>query len=203
MRIYISTFFLILTALFSQAACSRSEETTTANANAAASPSAIETKSETAAKTEISEPKAKLKSQAEEISQTLESGNYERLVDLTHPKVLEMTGGREKMIAASKEVMDASKKQGIEIISTEVGEPTDFVPVGKDLFSTVPFTIVLKMPNGKVKQESTVVGISGDNGANWKFVNGINQEKFKEMFPDAAAKIQIPEQGAPIPVKDK
>jgi hypothetical protein len=201
MRIYIFTFFLIFAALFSQTACSRTEEPTTANKNAPVQPT-IEQRSEIT-KTVNAEPKARLKSQANEISQTLENGNYDKLADLTHPKVLEMSGGREKMIAASKEVMDVTKKQGIEIVSTEVGEPNDFVPVGKELFSTVPFTAVLKMPNGKVKQESMVVAISGDNGANWKFVNGINQEKFQEMFPDAAGKIQIPEQSAPVPVKDK
>jgi hypothetical protein len=147
-------------------------------------------------------PNERLKSQAEEISKTLVNGDYDRLADLTHPKVLEMTGGREKMISVSKEFMDASKKQGIEIVSTTVGEPNESVPVGNELFATVPFSIVLKTPKGNLKQQSMVVGISSDNGANWKFVNGINQEKFNEMFPEAAGKIKIPEQGAPVPVKE-
>jgi hypothetical protein len=200
MKFYFFTFCLIFTILFSQAACSRTEPETV-NTNTAAQQT-NEQKNQ-AVKTDAVDSKARLKSQAEEISQTLTNGNYDRLADLTHPKVLEMTGGREKMISVSKEMMDASKKQGIEILSAEVGEPKEAVPVGNELFATVPFAVVLKMPNGKVKQESTVVGISTDNGANWKFVNGINQEKFKEMFPEAAGKIQIPDQGAPIPVKDK
>lgn len=196
MKLNFLTFFLILSFVVSQIACSRSE-TETANSNIAAN-AAIPTgqKSETAAA-----PQAKLKTQAEEISQTLANGNYERLADLTHPKVLEMTGGREKMISVSREFMDSSKKQGIEIVSTTVGEPNESVKIGDDLFATVPFAIVLKTPKGSFRQQSTVVGISSDNGANWKFANGINQERFNEMFPAAAGKITIPEQGVPEAVK--
>lgn len=199
MKIYIFTFLLIFAILFLQAACSHTE---TANSNAAVQPAATEQKNQ-AAITETSAPKERLKSQAEEISKTLVNGDYDRLADLTHPKVLEMTGGREKMISVSKEFMDSSKKQGIEIVSTTVGDPNESIPVGDALFATVPFSIVLKTSRGNLKQESMVVGISNDNGANWKFANGINQEKFNEMFPEAAGKIKIPEQGAPVPVKDK
>lgn len=47
-----------------------------------------------------------------------------------------------------------------------------------------------------------MIGISNDNGENWKFVSGINQEKFRDVFPKAADKIQIPAEKLPVMIEN-
>lgn len=194
-----------------QISCSQTDLINSNSTSANLSNSAAINTNSIAANTNSAEPpktldanaqRSNLKAQAEEASQTIKNHDYAKLADYTHPKALEGQGGREKLIAESKEAIEQLKREGFEIISVEIGEPEEIVAIENELFAVVPLTAIVKAPKGKMKQSSSIVGISDNNGANWKFVNGINQEKFKEMFPNAAAKVRIP-QDALTPVKDK
>lgn len=143
-----------------------------------------------------------LKLQALEVGKLVKSGDFERLADYTHPKVFEMAGGREALIKNGREAVEELKKEGFEIVSTKVGEPKDAVAVGEELFSNVPMTVMLKTPKGTIQQETTLVAVSNDNGANWKFLSDMNQERFKALFPIAATRLQIPED-KDVPVTQK
>jgi hypothetical protein len=53
---------------------------------------------------------------AAENSAALTSGNYARLVDLTYPKLVEMLGGRDKMIEVLRSGAEDMKAQGSAIL---------------------------------------------------------------------------------------
>jgi hypothetical protein len=74
---------------------------------------------------------------AAENSAALTSGNYARLVDLTYPKLVEMIGGRDKMIEVLRSGTEDMKAHGSAILGAEVAEPPEIVTAGDKQFAIV------------------------------------------------------------------
>lgn len=136
--------------------------------------------------------------QAEQIADFFIKGEYDKFFDVTHPKIVEKTGGREKMTAQIKESIEEMKSQGVEFVSMTVDKPTQIETVGKETFAILPAKLTLRAPAGDSVQESFLLGVSEDNGQNWKFVNGSTKAQLKTLFPAAVEKLRIPEPKAPV-----
>ena len=77
-----------------------------------------------------------------------------------------------------------------ESFSSSLENPIQLVKIDKQLFGVVPNKLEgITFNKNKVLTLGSVVGISIDEGKNWKFVNG---SKFNELFPNAADKVQVP-----------
>lgn len=135
---------------------------------------------------------SKLKAQVEEFNRATINKDFNKMVDWTHPKYIARFGDREKTLAVMKTGVEDYKAQGIEVMSLSIGQPGEVVQVKDQLFSVVTNTATLKAPGGKLMGEIAVIAVSTD-GANWKFISGLNQERFNELFPDAAEQLIIPE----------
>ncbi len=83
------------------------------------------------------------------------------------------------------------KADGFKLLTILIRQPKQVEKIDNELFAVVPMTMKFKSSNGNIIEESSIVGISDDNGINWKFFNTTNQERFKAIFPKAAEKIQI------------
>lgn len=204
MKIVVLTICLLAIALSFQFACSSTnlavdKPVATANTNSVVANSEVAASKNLDAQTQ----RGNLKKQALETSQTVQTRDFAKLADYTHSKVLdEQAGGREKLISESRRAIEQLENEGFKIVLIEVGEPGEIVTVENQLFAVVPVMATLDTPQTKMRQGTSIVGISEDNGANWKFINGINQTKFKELFPSAADKIKIPQDSLES-VKDK
>jgi hypothetical protein len=143
-----------------------------------------------------------VKAQAEDVGQSIKNGDFDKLVEYIHPKVFEMAGGRETLIKQGKEALAEARSEGYEIVSYTVGEPKSAVAVDKELFVVVPAVLVVKEPKGAYKNDTTMIAISNDNGASWKFLTDMNQARFRAHFPAAATKLIIPEDKI-VPVAQK
>jgi hypothetical protein len=144
-----------------------------------------------------------LKIQAEALVKATVSGDFAKVADFTYPNVVKEFGGKEKMIAVLKNDSAQMKAEGFELTAITVGEIKQIAKVDLEIFAVVPVKITIKSPEGKEAGESSMVGISTDNGVNWKFINGINQERFKAAFPKAAEKLQIPDEKPPQPIENE
>src|SRR5438045_2512650 len=71
------------------------------------------------------------KAQAEESQAALIKGDFGKLADLTHPKLVEKMGGKEKMVAYLTTEMKKMKEMGYEFKSVKVMAPGDPVRAGK------------------------------------------------------------------------
>ena len=116
-----------------------------------------------------------LKTQAEELAKATVGGDFAKVADLTYPKVVESFGGKEKMIAVLRQDAAQMKAEGFELTAMTIGEIKQIAKVDLETFAVVPLRITFKSPDGKEAGESSMVGISADNGVNWKFINGIDQ----------------------------
>jgi hypothetical protein len=58
-------------------------------------------------------------------------------------------------------------------------------------------------PGGKILQKSFVIGVSGDEGKSWVFVNGdVDIKQVKKVLPNLPDELKRPEKQKPVFKKD-
>lgn len=146
--------------------------------------------------------KKEAKARVEQLNKAVVQNDFEKIADLTHPKVVELLGGRKAMLEMMQKGSKEMASQGVKFESVAVAEPSEPVAGGAELFLTVPFTLKLKVPNGKLTQHAFVVGISADHGKSWHFVDGTNPELVKHAIPNLPDQLKLPERQQPTFEKD-
>lgn len=122
------------------------------------------------------------------------------MVAYTHPRLVELMGGKEVMIAMIKKMTKEQQAKGIGFESFSLKTPEEPKKIGKWLTAIITENIVLKVPEGTVNQESSLLGISEDEGKSWVFIDLLHTtpELLKKIIPDLADKIVIPPKKAPV-----
>jgi hypothetical protein len=140
-----------------------------------------------------------IKAKVKEINDAVIKEDYVKVADLTYPGVVEMAGGRDKLIAVMKSGLKEMKSQGVTFQSGTVDEPSDIVTAGAEQYVVVPFMLTLKVPQGKLRQKSFVIGVSKDKGKTWTFVNGdLDLKQVKQILPKLPEKLKLPERQKPV-----
>ena len=67
----------------------------------------------------------RIKQQAQELCDAMINANFEKAVELTYPKLIELMGGRAKYIAAVRGAMSQTQSEQFRIESVTAGEPRD------------------------------------------------------------------------------
>jgi hypothetical protein len=138
-----------------------------------------------------------LKIHAQEMNTAGLTGDYAKLADYTHPKIVAAAGGRAKLIDLIKKGFDQTKADGFEVVSNDIESIDQIEKIGAELYALIRTKMIVKTPEGKIFFYTSLVGISSDTGNNWKFVSAPDHEQFKVKFPAAAAKITIPKRERP------
>ena len=140
-----------------------------------------------------------IKQQAELTAAALLKGDYETVIRFTYPKIVEMLGGREKMIDILNSGRAQMEQQGMSIQSVTFGEPSESVAAeGGEIHCLVPQTLFVTVPAGKMKAESWLLAISTDKGANWYFLDTaqMTMDNIKNFIPHYNPELKIPEKKA-------
>jgi hypothetical protein len=143
------------------------------------------------------------KAKVEEINAALIKEDFGKIVDLTHPKLVELLGGRDKAIAKVEAATKEMKAKGFTVRSGKVEEPSEPVAAGNELYIVVPFQLEMKAPGGRMLIKSFSIGVSNDQGKSWTFLNG-DQElaQVKQMLPNLPEALKLPERQKPVFEKD-
>ena len=143
---------------------------------------------------------------AAENSAALTSGNYSRFVDLTYPKVVEMVGGRDRMIETLRRGTEDMKAHGGTILGTEVSEPKEVVTAGDKQFAIVPMITRVQVPDGTLRSKGFLIAVSEDRGKTWTFMDGAGfvrepgkeRERLAQVLPDFPAQLSLPAPEQPV-----
>lgn len=141
------------------------------------------------------ELKAKVKKDITTLSEATVKGDATVVADLTHPGIHDLIGGRDKLIEVTKNVLKQLDAVGLKMDSYKVGDPSDIVKTDKEMYVVVPFSIVMKGAPGTITAEGYCVGVSGDAGKTWKYVNGgdRNGEKLiQQILPNLPKDLKLP-----------
>ena len=145
--------------------------------------------------------KEKIKAEAQNCADAFVKGDFEKLSLYTHPKIMQMLGGREKMSEITRQVMKQMEKQGMSFISAKIGEPLDLKKIGRVYCSFVPQNLQIKTAKGMLQVEGWLLGVLETDGK-WYFIDCANRDAVKQLFPEIASALQFPEKKAPKLVKE-
>ncbi len=143
-------------------------------------------------------PEAIAKAKAEEVAQATRKGDCEKILDLTHPEIIRMGGGRGNSLEAMKRLLEEMKAKGFEFQSAKVG---DTVQLAADRrFAVIPLFLEIKTPDGLLSASSFLIGISPDKGKTWTFINGdkAHDPAVKKMLSDLPPSLKLPERKQPV-----
>jgi hypothetical protein len=149
-------------------------------------------------------PEQIAKAKAEEAAQATIKGDFDKYITLTYPKIIQKMGGVEKAKKKLEDGFADMKKKGFAFKSAKVGEPSQAVTGGNDLYLVIPMTLEMTAPNSTITLDSFVIGISSDKGKSWTFVDGskATDKHFKEVVPKLPAALKLPKTKEPV-VKKK
>lgn len=164
----------------------------------------LETMPEVKSPTSSEQAYPALKIQSDEFVKANMNNDVVKIVEFSHPKIVNEFGGKQEMTDYLKKYpANSTNKDSFDIESIVVMQIKQVVEAGNELFAVIPIRYNVKSPTGKQFIITSMVGISADNGANWKFLLGVDQKEFNSSFPKAAGKIQIPPDQEPKPIESK
>lgn len=123
--------------------------------------------------------------------------DYEGFSAYTYPKIVEMMGGKEKMISMLQNTFNDSL---MKIISDSLGEPGKLVSTDKELQCIVPQKLVMTVGKQQITMRSCLIAVSDNDGKNWYFIDGGGEDSaaLKASLPNLSKSLVIPPKEAPV-----
>lgn len=120
--------------------------------------------------------------------------DYKSFIKFTHPMLLQVMGGENKMIATLTKTINQTKNQGVSFLNITFDYPTKIVKSKNELQCTIEQHLTAQVPNGKTTNSSTLIAVSMDNGKKWYFVDTTNKDisQIKQLLPNLSSEIVIP-----------
>ncbi len=130
--------------------------------------------------------------------------DYDTIIKYTHPIILKMGGGEEKMKEITKNAMVEMKNQGVTVKSTEIGQPTLVKTIDGNIYAIVPQKITMKVPGGSLITNSYLLAVSEGETGRWYFIDTspLNNENIGMLFPELKDQIEIPKKVQPAFISD-
>lgn len=145
-----------------------------------------------------------IRAHAEKMGRFLFDKNYTGFAQYTYPKILEMMGGAANMAKAIEDGNKEMAEHGMSITKVTIGEPSAIITAGNELQCTVPQTIEMKTPEGRLVAHSTLIAISSDGGKTWHFLDTSRKplKALQQFIPNLSNDLVIPEKEEPVMLKD-
>lgn len=145
---------------------------------------------------------------AKVMNDALVTKDWYTYVETNHPKVIEqIEGGVPGLVKQTKEQVAQLEAAGNTIIAAWPGQPSDIIDTAGEYQLTIPQYMEIRLPTGKLKTETTLIGISQNKGKKWYFIDleasGNDVNKLREMFPTISSKIKANTPKQPVFTPDK
>lgn len=141
-----------------------------------------------------------LKKQATVYAKASFSGDYKTVIDLTYPKLVTLSGGRDTMQKLITTRIADLKRQGIIGFDGSVESPGEFYSAGNQLHCLIPEVIVMKMFNGRYVTRTYLLAISENSGRSWTFmdVGKMPIDILQRLVPNYNSQLIIPPPAKPL-----
>jgi hypothetical protein len=145
------------------------------------------------------------KIQAQRCADAQIAKDYATVVSYTHPTLVKAAGGKEALRKALESAMKQVEEQGIKFEKTIIRSATEPKRIDKALVSLLTQEVTLRLPDGKMTQESVLLGYSYDEGKNWTFADTgeMDEATFQRLFPELKGVISLPKKKDPAILNDK
>ena len=131
-----------------------------------------------------------LETQAREYGDSFVKKDFPRLLELTNPKYIEMSGGRENLISEATQAQIVLQKYGARVISWAPTEATQLLKESGTLYAVLPTSLKITLREQTSDSCICLIGVSVDQGEHWTFVSS-SCVKLCDAFPEVAEKLVI------------
>lgn len=126
-------------------------------------------------------------------------GNYEAFAEFSPPKLLEMMGGKDKMIEMLNEQNEINEVKDM-LINTELSLPQRLIIQDSIYQCAIPQKQIMNFDDQKFFTLSSLVAISYNSGKKWYFISATKSlTKMQTLFPELSNDLEIIEQTPPMP----
>ncbi|MCD6063933.1 MAG: hypothetical protein K0R82_1844 [Flavipsychrobacter sp.] len=153
-----------------------------------------------------SDAKTNVKKAAKDMGIALVKKNYNSFIKTTYPKAVEATqGGHDQLIKELKGQLNQMEQEGTTVVAMWPGEPSKFIDTAGELQCTIPQSMTMKVPEGKLTTHTTLIALSPDKGKTWYFMDTADRSirKMRELFPNISTRLVIPKSPDETFVPDK
>lgn len=142
--------------------------------------------------------------EAQKCADALLAGDYETVIAYSHPRIVELMGGKEVMVEALKRGAKEMAAQGVALEKIAMSVPDEPKTSDGVMYTLVTETLTIKSPGGKIIKESVMVALSQDAGKKWMFIDAdsMNDQNMKVALPELVGKISPPASKPSVFVKD-
>jgi hypothetical protein len=135
-----------------------------------------------------------LRKSAETMVDHFRRGQLDEYIAFVHPKIIQMLGGKEKMIAGLKSRISEMKDDGFSFKAVTVGAPSKILSAEGELQAVISQTIELENPDGVLTTKSSLIAVSNDLGKTWHFIDsgGKTLSELKKVFKTLSDELAIP-----------
>lgn len=143
--------------------------------------------------------------EADKMGKAFVAGEYEEFAKYTHPTIVTMMGGKEKMIAEIARSFNQIKSEGVAFNKVSYGVPSEIIQYEGQLQCTLPQMIEMEVDGGIVKANAVLIALSMDNGVNWYFIDptGNDITTMRKIIPTLSPALKIPVNVNPAYTEDK
>lgn len=129
---------------------------------------------------------------ADSVQLTFKFKNWTKFADLMHPKIMELTGGREAFISLVKRQMESLKDATIDTMKT--GNVLQLLYHKGEWQCIVEAFLQMTVEQTTITAVSTSIGVSEDGGLSWKYmrVSDGNEARMKSFIPSLSPSLKIP-----------
>ncbi len=138
-------------------------------------------------------PNKNLNLHLEEMRSLFLDAEYLCYSEYMHDRVHEINGGLERTQQISADGMDQLKAEGYEFLEAEYKNPSEIIEYRNQLQLTFTFEVLMNTPEGKIKAEYCMIGVSKDEGKTWRFIDtsGRDKEMVLKFFGDLSPELNI------------
>ena len=187
------TFIFTLLAISFLAGCHRSEPGATQNSPEPSTPRSSIAEDAPSANKYISDSPANSLSENEIVQTDVRTnlnavykGDVETVLGYTHPKIIEMMGGRTQAKTVLKHTLSRILATGIAVESLAFPEDPTFLKTETNHFVFVPTKSIVIANGQRVESLNYQFGIKAIGTSRWTYIEGsrINKLNVRTMFPD-------------------
>jgi len=142
--------------------------------------------------------------QADQMGKYFVAKDYVSFAKFTHPTVLSLMGGEERMLQAIKDSFGQLEAEGVTFVGLTFTAPTKIAVVADELQCTLGQMIEMKVGGGSMTVSALLVAISRDGGKNWYFADtsGNDLKTMQKMIPNLSNELVFTEIGEPTFIAD-
>ena len=119
--------------------------------------------------------------------------DYETLISLSHPRIVEMGGGKVYMIDDVKKDINMYEAIGVTLVDIQSKLPSSIIKAGDELHAMLPVERILKTPLDTTREANYFLATSPNGGASWYFVDMKKQdaESIKFFLPNYDSRLNV------------